>query len=46
MPYMTMRPIGFVRSPFSQADEIPQGLGAKHDEDGMLEILPEFEAGL
>ena len=46
MQYLTMRPIGFVHSPFSQADEIPHGLGAKHDEEGMLEILPEFEAGL
>ena len=46
MSYMTMQPIGFVRSPFSQADQIPHGLGAKHDEEGTLEILPEFEAGL
>ena len=46
MQYLTMRPIGFVHSPFSQADQIPHGLGAKHDEQGMLEILPEFEAGL
>ena len=46
MQYLTMRPIGFVHSPFSQTDQIPHGLGAKHDEEGMLEILPEFEAGL
>ena len=46
MPYFIMRPIGFVHSPFFQADRIPHGLGAKHDEEGMLEILPEFEAGL
>ena len=44
MEYLTMRPIGFVHSPFSQSDQIPRGLGAKHEEEGVLEILPEFEA--
>ncbi len=42
----TMRPIGYVRSPFKDAQEIPKGLGAKHETDGVLEILPEFEVGL
>jgi tRNA-Thr(GGU) m(6)t(6)A37 methyltransferase TsaA len=42
----TSRPIGFVTSPFRQTSEIPKGLGAKHDADGGLVILPEFEAGL
>ena len=46
MQNWTMRPIGFVHSPFSQTDQIPRGLGAKHEEEGWLEILPEFEAGL
>jgi len=46
MQYLAMHPIGFVHSPFSQADQIPRGLGAKHDEEGTLEILPEFEPGL
>ncbi len=41
-----MRPIGYVRSQFAEAKDIPQGLGAKHEEEGLLEILPEFEAGL
>ena len=41
-----VRPIGFVHSPFSEARQIPRGLGAKHEEVGVLEILPEFEAGL
>jgi tRNA-Thr(GGU) m(6)t(6)A37 methyltransferase TsaA len=40
------RPIGFVTSPFKQTSEIPKGLGAKHDAEGVLVILPEFEAGL
>lgn len=40
------RPIGIARTPFTQTKEIPKGLGAKHDAEGVLEILPEFEAGL
>jgi len=42
----TSRPIGFVRSPYKNASEIPKGLGAKHEADGVLRILPEFELGL
>jgi tRNA-Thr(GGU) m(6)t(6)A37 methyltransferase TsaA len=42
----TVKPIGFVRSPFSKANQVPRGLGAKHEEAGVLELLPEFEAGL
>jgi tRNA (adenine37-N6)-methyltransferase len=41
-----MRPIGFVRSPFRDTGEIPKGCGAKHEAEGVLEILPEYEAGL
>jgi tRNA-Thr(GGU) m(6)t(6)A37 methyltransferase TsaA len=40
------RPIGFVRSPYKETSEIPKGLNARHDAEGTLEILPEFEAGL
>jgi tRNA-Thr(GGU) m(6)t(6)A37 methyltransferase TsaA len=42
----TSRPIGFVSSPYKDASEVPKGLGAKHDADGVLKILPEFEPGL
>jgi tRNA-Thr(GGU) m(6)t(6)A37 methyltransferase TsaA len=42
----TPQPIGFVRSPYQNTTEIPKGLGAKHEADGVLEILPEFEPGL
>jgi tRNA (adenine37-N6)-methyltransferase len=42
----TSRPIGFVGSPYKNPSEVPKGLGAKHDADGLLKILPEFEAGL
>jgi tRNA-Thr(GGU) m(6)t(6)A37 methyltransferase TsaA len=42
----TARAIGFVRSPYKDASEVPKGLGARHEADGVLAILPEFEAGL
>jgi tRNA (adenine37-N6)-methyltransferase len=42
----TSHPIGFVSSPYQNASEVPKGLGAKHEADGVLKILPEFEAGL
>jgi tRNA-Thr(GGU) m(6)t(6)A37 methyltransferase TsaA len=41
-----MQPIGQVRSPYKDALEVPKGLGAKHEAQGVLEILPEFEVGL
>jgi tRNA-Thr(GGU) m(6)t(6)A37 methyltransferase TsaA len=40
------RPIGFVRSPYAEPAQVPRGLGAKHEADGVLAILAEFEAGL
>jgi tRNA-Thr(GGU) m(6)t(6)A37 methyltransferase TsaA len=43
---LTMKPIGYVRSPYQSVEEIPKGLGAKHDVDGVLEINLEFELGL
>ena len=42
----TFSPIGFVQSPFKETSAIPRGLGAKHDAEGVLEILREFEPGL
>jgi tRNA-Thr(GGU) m(6)t(6)A37 methyltransferase TsaA len=38
--------IGHVRSPYKTAQEVPKGLGAKHEAEGILEILPQFELGL
>jgi tRNA-Thr(GGU) m(6)t(6)A37 methyltransferase TsaA len=38
--------IGFVRSPYQQTGEIPKGFGAKHEAEGVLDILAEFEVGL
>ena len=42
----SMRPIGYVKSPYHETREVPRGRGAKHDTEGVLEILPEFETGL
>jgi len=41
-----MRPIGYVKGPYRDTGEIPKGLGAKHEAEGLLEILAEFEPGL
>ena len=43
---VTLRLIGSVRSPYTSTADIPKGLGAKHEAEGVLEILPEFELGL
>jgi tRNA (Thr-GGU) A37 N-methylase len=42
----TPQPIGFVRSPYRETSAIPKGLATKHNAEGILEILPEFEPGL
>jgi tRNA-Thr(GGU) m(6)t(6)A37 methyltransferase TsaA len=42
----TPQPIGFVRTSYTDTSQVPKGLGAKHEAEGELEILPEFEAGL
>jgi len=44
--FFPMRPIGTVRSPYSDRTQVPKGPGAKHDAEGVLEISAEFEAGL
>lgn len=43
---ITLHPIGAVRSPFSETAQIPKGPGAKHEAEGVLELAPEYEAGL
>lgn len=40
------KPVGFVRSPYHDIKDVPKGLGAKHEAEGALEILPEFVDGL
>jgi tRNA (adenine37-N6)-methyltransferase len=41
-----MQAIGYVRSPYQAARDIPKGLGAKHEAEGVLDVLAEFELGL
>ena len=43
---LTMHPIGLIHSPYTETSQIPKGPGAKHDAEGVLELLPEYEAGL
>ncbi|HEX4029402.1 MAG TPA: tRNA (N6-threonylcarbamoyladenosine(37)-N6)-methyltransferase TrmO [Terracidiphilus sp.] len=40
------RPIAYIRSPYTESSTIPKGLGAKHDAEGVIEFLREYEAGL
>ncbi len=42
----TSRPIGYVSSPYKDTSQVPKGLGAQHEAEGVLKILPEYEAGL
>lgn len=39
-------PIGYVKSPYANTQTIPKGLGAKHEAEGTIEILPKYEVGL
>jgi tRNA (adenine37-N6)-methyltransferase len=41
-----MRPIGFLLTPYRDTAQIPKGPGAEHRAEGVLKLLPEFEAGL
>lgn len=43
---LSMQPIGYVRSPYKETGEIPKGLGATHEVEGVLELRVEFEPGL
>jgi len=42
----SIRPIGYVRSPYTETSQIPKGCGAQHEAEGVLELLPEYEQGL
>jgi tRNA-Thr(GGU) m(6)t(6)A37 methyltransferase TsaA len=42
----TPRPIAYIRSPYNETAKVPRGLGAKHDAEGVIEFLREYEAGL
>jgi tRNA (adenine37-N6)-methyltransferase len=42
----TPQAIGFVDSSYKDSAAIPKGLRTKHDAEGILRVLPEFELGL
>ena len=42
----TFRSIGYVRSPYTDTNQVPKGPGTQHQAEGVLEIVPEFEKGL
>ena len=42
----TMRPVALVRSPYAETAQIPKGCGARHEAEGVIEFLEEFEEGL
>lgn len=42
----TPQPIGFVSSPYKESASVPKGLGVKHEAEGVLKILPQYELGL
>jgi tRNA (adenine37-N6)-methyltransferase len=39
-------PIGFVSTPYKETSDVPKGLGTRHDAEGVITLLPDFEAGL
>ena len=41
-----MRPVGFIRSQYTDTSQVPKGCGAKHEAEGFVEVLEEFEEGL
>lgn len=43
---VVMRPVGYVRSPYSETAQVPKGFGARHEAEGTIEILSEYELGL
>jgi tRNA-Thr(GGU) m(6)t(6)A37 methyltransferase TsaA len=43
---VSMEPIGTVRSPYMDTSQIPKGMGAVHQAEGILEILPAYKEGL
>ena len=43
---MNFEPIAYVRSDYTNTEQVPRGLGAKHVAEGVLELRPELEPGL
>ena len=43
---VSMNPIGVIHTPYTQTKQIPKGPGAEHHAEGVIEVLPQYEAGL
>lgn len=43
---IVLRPIGHVRTPYTDTAAIPKGPGAEHRAEGLIEVLAEFADGL
>ena len=41
-----LNPIGVIHTPYTETRQIPKGPGAEHHAEGVVEFLPQFEAGL
>jgi tRNA (adenine37-N6)-methyltransferase len=41
-----MMPIGYIRSPYADTQQVPKGLGTTHVMEGTLEVSAEYEQGL
>ena len=46
MEIWQFQPIGFIRSQYERTSEVPKGLGAQHQAEGILEVIPEYAPGL
>ena len=40
------QPVAYIQSPYTATSAIPKGLNAKHDAEGVIEFLREYEPGL
>jgi tRNA-Thr(GGU) m(6)t(6)A37 methyltransferase TsaA len=43
---ITMHPVGFARTPYTERSQIPKVPSAAHPAEGVLEVLPEWGDGL
>jgi tRNA-Thr(GGU) m(6)t(6)A37 methyltransferase TsaA len=46
LPEVVLRPIGILRTPFTETSAIPKGPGAEHAAEGTIEVLPAYAEGL
>jgi tRNA (adenine37-N6)-methyltransferase len=41
-----LKPIAYVHSPYEETSQVPKGACAEHTAEGIIEVLPEYAAGL